>query len=373
MTRYRYVFADLLTDRTITELDLSGVSYDRRIIQPGSFRGSVGVPNGEIAERARKIQAGRTVCHVYRDADIWGTYLIWQVVPRSDERGRITLELRGATLESYFYRREIRTNLSFQRQGQLAVARGLIADMQSRLAGHIGLTTPAAQGGDGVLISRAYRRSEAATFGKRLEELASADGGFEYMIRTYLDPDTGRRVRAWTAARPRLGQASSDHVFTQPGDVITWSYPADATQGATSWQTRGDKVQGSTGEGEPLMSDIVESSTLLSQGWPLLDATRDYTSERDRESLNGYARWWAASRSGVIGIPQVTVRLGEQVSFSPNALGDRARLVLVNPWFPLLDRAPTFSKSWRVVGIEVTPVSRQDGQERATLIFEEAS
>lgn len=374
MARHRYVFADLRTDRTITELELSGVTYDRRIIQPGSFRGTLPIPNASVAERARKIQPGRTVCHVYRDADIWGSYVIWQVVPRSDERGRITLELRGATLESYFHRREIRARLDYPATAQVAIARDLIARMQSRPEGNIGLTTPTRPGAsDGASMTRSYRRSEAATYGKRLEELASALDGFEYMIRTYVDPGTARRVREWVAAVPRLGDPSGDHVFTQPGNVITWSYPADATVGATSWQARGDKVQSASGEGEPLMSEVFEATALLDDGWPLLDATRDYTSERDRKALDGYARWWSQTRSGVVGIPQVTVRLGASAGFTPNALGDRARLVLSNPWFPVTDRAPTFTKSWRVVGIEVTPASRQDGRERAVLIFEESS
>lgn len=375
---YRYVFADLLTDQTMGELDLTGVTYDRRIIQPGTFRATIPIPSEEVARKAQRIfprdesdrsrGEGRTVVHVYRGADIWGTYIIWQTVLAGDERGRITVQLQGATLESYLYQREVRTDLTFTQDDQLDIARALLGEMATRPEGDVGLVLAA--GTSGVLRDHTYRRSEAATYGQRLEELAARLDGFEYLIRTYVAG--GQRVREWVPGYPRLGQVEVDHVFTQPGNVLSWSYTGDALMGATSWQTRGETVEGDlTVDSEPLMSDPVDADAYLTAGWPLLDKTVDYSSVRVKATLDAYAAWWAATRAGSVRIPQVSVRLPAQTGFTPNRLGDFARLALVNEWFPVVDGRPTMSRDWRVIGMEVTPPERGDDVEAVKLIFEE--
>lgn len=378
--RYRYVFADLLTDRTICELPLTGVSFDQRIIQPGSISATIPVPNRATAEQARKVVPslpeethtgpGRTVVYAYRGTEIWGPYLIWSAIPQSDDRGRISVALQGATLESYLDHVEIREDLVYTGADQISgIAAGLVADMQSDPAADLGLTITAPA--SGTLRDRTYKRSEAASYGARLAELANVDGGFEYMVRAYISG--GVRVREWIAA-PQLGNATTDHVFTQPGNVVKWAYGSDASAAATSYQTRGDTVQEDVAaESEPLMSTASagDASALLAAGWPRLDRTVDYQGVTVQSTLDGYARWWATTRPGVVRIPEVTVRLGAGQSFSAGQLGDYARLSLVNDWFPRVDRKPTFTRRWRVVGAEVTPPSRETGQELMRLIFAE--
>lgn len=379
-TRYRYVFADLLTDRTICELPLTGVSFDQRIIQPGTFRGTIPIPNRATAEQARKViptlpeethtGPGRTVAYVYRGAEIWGPYLIWSATPQSDERGRITVPIQGAGLESYLDHVEIREDLAYSGADQTSgIAAGLVAHMQSDPQADIGLTVTAPA--SGTLRDRTYKRSEAASYGARLIELANVDGGFEYMVRAYVG--SGGRTREFLAMT-QLGSADTDHLFSQPGNVLAWSYGSDATSAATSYQTRGDTVSDDVAaSSEPLMSTVGagQASALLAAGWPRLDRTVDYQSVTEQPTLDAYARWWAATRPGVVRIPEATVRLDERTSFSPGQLGDYARLKLVNDWFPRIDRRPSFSRRWRVVGAEITPVSRENGQEQCRLIFAE--
>lgn len=370
MATYRYVFADLLSDLTLDEMKVQGVKFDRRIIMPGTFKGILPITDSSLADRARRFVEGRTVVHVYRGRDIWGTYLLWTITPQSGERGQVTLNLQGATLESYLHRREIRQDLSFVQQDQLAIARGLISSMQAAASGDIGLTVDTTL--SGVLRDRPYLRSEAATYGQRLEELANLIDGFEYTVRTFVDPSTQQRVRQFVTGYPTIGQQRVDHVFAKPGNVISWSYPGDATRGGTSFQTRGDTVEEDvTEDSQPLMSNVWNADELLAGGWPLLDVTEDRQSVTDVGTLDEWAQSLRERLSGSVRIPQATVRLYEDTSWSPNRLGDRVRLTLVDEWWPRKDGAPTFSKSWRVVGAEITPVSRDDGQESAKLIFEE--
>lgn len=379
---YRYVFADLLTDRTITELDLTGVTFDRRIIQPGSFRAIIPIPNRQVADQVRTVfpperywpppaGPGRTLVHVYRGADLWGTYLIWSAAPSGDDRGNIQVEVQGATLESYLDHRQIWADIPpFTQVDQTAIARALIAHMQaSGGSASIGLQTPAAP--LSVARDRTYRASEAASYGQRLAELANVVAGFEYMIRTHHDPGAGGRVREFVTGHPHLGQRLTDHVFARPGNILTWSYPSDAASAATRWRGRGDTANDDVAaDSQPLLGGIHSANGLIAAGWPYLDHTEDYQGVTQVSTLDDYARWWRDTRSGVIRIPQATVRL-DQTSFTPNNLGDHARLIISDDWFPLDAGSPTFTVRWRVVGIEITPVSRDNGQETASLIFAE--
>ncbi|TDD90768.1 hypothetical protein [Actinomadura rubrisoli] len=376
---WRYEFADLLTDRPIATLALTGVSFDRRIIQPGAFKATIPVPNRRVAEQARRIAAplpeeghtgpGRTVVHVYRGArDLWGTYLLWTATPSGDERGRISVELQGASLESYLDHREIWADLTYTSVDQTTISTALVGHMQA--AGgpaSIGLTTASVP--SGVLRNAAYKASESNTYGAKLAELANVDGGFEYMIRTY-HGDAGR-VREFAAA-PVLGQDTTDHRFTRPGNVLSWSYPSDATTAATRWRARGDAVSDDlAADSEPLLSNIQTADPMIAAGWPYLDRTVDYQGARTVTDLDAYARWWRDTRSGVIRVPQATIRLDAKTAISPHRLGGYARLTIADDWFPLdADGRPTFSVRWRVVGLEVTPETRSAG-DVARLIFAE--
>ncbi|WP_017578600.1 hypothetical protein [Nocardiopsis valliformis] len=376
MSFYRYQFCDLVTDRPIAELDLGGVRFDRRICQAGAFSGSVPVTSPEVADKVAKVAGrrdndltsgpGRTVVHVWRGDRIWGTYLIWSAEPKADAQGRVTVDLNGASLESYLHHREIRSDTSFAGVDQLRIARTLVQRMEASRP--IGLV-PADARNSGVVRDAVYLASEALTYGDALEDLSSHEEGPEWMVRTVVRG--GERIREFVVAQ-RLGSTQTEHVFTQPGNVLGWSYPADATDAATSWQARGDAPETDPEEeAEQVLSRIWADPRFAENGWPLLDRTVDAPGITDRDTLDDHARWWARRSSGAVRFPQVTVRLDEQSTFTPDHLGDRARLTLVNDWFPLVNGRPTFSNSWRVIGVEVTPATRGQGQDTATLIFEE--
>lgn len=372
MTLHRCVVADFLSDTTLTEMDLKVDTCQRRIIVPGAFRASYPITSAAEGEKARKIVPGRTVIHVMRDYDIWGTYLIWYAEPSMDDKGTITLQLQGSSLESYAYRRKIRANLTYTGQDQITIARALLTHMASRPEGDIGLTLMG--GTSGVSRDAAYKTSESITYGERLEQLANTTDGFEYMVRSYIDPNTGQRTREWVWATT-LGSPGVTRDITQPGKIKAWSYPDDAIQAATAWQTRGDTIHDDLGtDSEPLMSTVYEDAAKLAAGWPLLDRTEDYSKVKVQSELDAYAQQLRDTRSGSVSIPRIVVHFDADFSINPNYLGDTARFTLVNDWFPLgPDGAPTFSKAWRIVGMDIKPPAGADQEERAELIFEEAA
>lgn len=379
---YRFVAADLLTDAYVADLPLKDVSFERKIIEPGTLSATIEIPNRDIADLVARViprhpddlstGPGRTVVHVIRSGVIWGTYVIWAASVSQQGRGPVQVGLQGSTLESYLNRVLILNDLGpYEEADQVEIARNLLASMQSDPAADIGLALQ--PGTSGVLRDRTYLASENVSYGQRLAELAVVDDGFEYIVHTSLDQGTGARSRSWQWGYPRLGSIDSNHVFGQSGDVLSWQEDIDSTRGATRWQTRGETVNTDVAdESVPLTSDIYPAQAHLDAGWPRLDATVDYSTVSEVDTLNAYAAMWAATRAGAVRVHQATVRLPVDTAFSPANLGDYVRLMLVNDWWPIEGSVASFSKSWRVIGMGVKPPSRDSGLEECTLVFEEA-
>ncbi|GAA1455753.1 hypothetical protein [Nocardiopsis tropica] len=375
---YRYQFVDLRTGAHIADLPLSGVTYDRRICQAGTFSGSMPIANAALASRAARVVPrtpadltrgpGRTVVHVWRDGALWGSYIIWSATVSSDTRGRVTLTVQGAGIESWLHRMAITNDLDYQQVDQLDIARGLAAHAENKPGAvtrwrGIGLTTggPASSG---VLRDRYYEASDYASYGERLEQLSEVIGGPEWMIRTYPN-STGQIVKEFYTA-PQIGDPTRVHVFAQPGNVLTWRYLVDATDATTHHLVRRASTE-DTGLG---WAHRPFSTPHMDAGWPILETVREYPTVRNSAVGAEYAAWWAAYRSGSAHTLEVTVRMPEHPTLTPPRIGEHARVILINPWFPPTDTgAPTVDEYRRVIGMQVR--APDDGaQETATLLFE---
>ncbi|MER6942480.1 hypothetical protein ABT294_00530 [Nonomuraea sp. NPDC000554] len=379
---YKYNFCDLKTDDFITNLDLDNVSYTRLIGEPGSFTATVDVTSPEIADAVARVVPrwvehpsepdslstgpGRSVVHVYRNGVVWGTYAIWKAVVQGDGRGALKVTLTGASLESYLNAVEIRSTLTYSDTDQLDIARDLIASMQELTHANIGLTVQA--GASGVLRDRTYAAGEGGTFGQRLKELGDVENGFEWMIHTS-DPGTGARVREVRFGYPRLGVAA-DHVFQQPGNVLSFSQEIDALRGATSYRARGESVSSDASTAStPLMSAEANADQHLSAGWPRIDRTLDYSTVKEVDTLNAYAQRYATERPGAVRVHQISVRL-DDTEWTPANLGDTVRIMLANDWWPITGGGASFDHRWRVIGVQVRATSRNSA-EVATFTFQE--
>lgn len=359
MPEYTYRFANLLSDSDIAELELSNVKFDRRIIQPGSFTATIPVTNLDTADQVKKIVPARTVVHVYRDADIWGTYIIWQVRVSSSSRGPVVVNLTGATLESWLYKRIIDIDVSFEDEDQYDIARTLLDNAQTgwtpyESAANLGII--ASSNMSGVLRDRTYRLSDGISVGQRLEELANVDNGFEYMIQTYSDLSLGYRVRKLVLAET-LGEGYGDVVFAYPGSILSYEIDYDAADSATAFWTRGDTIDDdTTGSSQSLITPAPAlSAEYLENAFPHLDKVIDYTSVTLLQTLENYAIWWRDNRSGIWVVPVITINTVDVPTIiTPNTLGSSAQFTIEDEFF----RHGDFSYEGRVVGIEVQPPER---------------
>lgn len=362
---YTYRFANLLSDSDVAELDLTNVKFDRRIIIPGSFSATVVVSNADVATQVRKVVPGKTVVHVYRDADIWGTYIIWSARVQS-QRGSTQVELSGSTLESWFYRRIVDMDINYNQIDQIQIMRDMISKAQ--IGWHpypensnLGITVM--DGSSGVLRDRKYLKTEAASYGQRIEELANVDNGFEYMIRTYID-DTGKRRREMVWGYPILNESNFAFNYFYPGNISSYELTYDATDAGTAFWARGDTVETDyTEDAQPLMTSFpVLASDYMKAAWPHLDKVIDYSSVTNIKTLEDYAAFWAQTRAGILVIPQIEV-VPYNYGFNPNLLGSTATFTITDHYFPLNDKGePTYSGQFRVIGVEVTPNQKGSGE-----------
>lgn len=364
MAEYTYRFADLLSDADVAELELSNVRFDRRIITPGAFSGSITVTNSDMANQVKKVVPAKTVVHVYRDADIWGTYIIWQVRVRSSSRSGVQVEFQGASLESFFYRRLLDLDQTYNDVDQFDIARDLVSIAQTGWmpypnAPQLGIiSNPAVM--SGVLRDRSYYITDAATVGQRLEELANVDNGFEYMINTYVDSDAGLRVREFVLAE-QLGSENIDVTFSYPGSIDSYEIQMDATAAATAFWTRGDSIQDDvTADARALMTlEPALAEEWLDAGFPHLDKVIDYSTVIELSTLEAYAQWWKDNRAGVFSIPIISINTTDIATLiTPSSLGTEAQFTILDEYFTLVGGVPEFSSVHRIVGIEVNPPQR---------------
>lgn len=376
MAEYSYRFADLLTDRDLSELELSGVTFDRRIIQPGTFQGNITVADPATAQAVRGIIPARTVVHVYRDEEIWGTYIIWQKQIESAQRGGVKVTFQGSSLESYLYRRIVDFNVTYTHVDQIDIAKSLLTQMQVgwppyNSAADISLEYQ--DGNSGVFRDRTYLITEAASVGQRLEELADVDDGFEYMIDVYVDPNLGERRRIWKWGYPQLGQTEVAWSFEQPGNITSLTITEDASDSGTAFWARGDSAgDDATVDSQPVMTPAPTfAANFLNLGFPHIDVVADYSSVKELTTLQQYAAWWAANKGGIILIPEIEVRPSNDDNqiISPSRLGDYANISIENVYFPLnTDGSPSYSGHLRIVGIEVTPGERGSAEKMKLVI-----
>lgn len=377
---FRYVLRDW-GGTYLDDLELSNVRFDKRILQAGTFSANIPIPNRTIAQRVARviprdqegtggitdlsIGPGVITCEIYRDGEPWGEYWITATKTSRSRGSSPEIQLRGSTMDAYMLHVEIQELIEYAGEDQIAIARALISHMQGQP--HANLNLILQTGTSGQLRDHTYQPDES-TYGQRLLELAQLEGGFEWTINHTLGASLERH---WVWGYPTLGSAEVAHVFVDSpggGDILEWDEEADALRGATSWRARGgtdpaQAVDASTSS-TALISAPHAATAYLAAGWPRLDRTLNYSSVIVQQTLEDYASYWAAAAPGALRVDSVTVALGAEPSFTPNSLGDKARLFFNNEW-----HLP-HSRVRRIIGVGITPTSRQSGKEEAQLIFE---
>lgn len=350
MPAYRYLLTDLLTDQTLAVLPLRGVTFDRRISRTGSLQAAMDAPNAEQVAIAKLLHAyaGRSALWVYRDNALWWGGIPWTVQARQGPRGGVQATVQAATFDSYAHRRRLYLDAIYAGVDQGVIIPDLWRKLQADPRGDIGMV--AEDQPTGVLRDRTYLAADHARVGALIEQLGDVIDGPEHTIDVFLDAN-GNRVKRLRVA-DRLGLTTPRAVFqravTGGGRVVEWEHTADAVDGGTTFQTRGDAPNGNVGEDvQPLLSAHQFRDDLLDAGWPLLDMTEDHTGVTDTATLDGHAEALAQTNAGALPVSGYTVEIGN-TGWSPNRIGDAVRIKMDDLWHDGVDLTV------RPVGVSVT-------------------
>lgn len=355
-SHYRVLLCDLRTDHRLAVLPLTDVSLDDYIGKAGSFSGTIPVPNEHTAALLRPILTpGRTGIWVERDGAVWWGGVLWTTAIQSDERGFSSVAIQAGTWDTYLDHRIVYHSQEAKDADQFEIARGLVDYVQSLPGGDIGITYDA-DAVSGVKRDRTYSRYDLPKVRELLDKLATASDGFEWRIASRSDPTTGERVKRLELGHPVIRTGATTLVLDHPGPVLTYAFPVDATVQANVWQSRGASTnQNQAAASKPLMSQLIANDEDIEAGWPRLDGGSDYSSTEDQKVLETHAQADAAAALRPLTIPEITVRLGEQIT--PDLLGRTVRVRIRDMWWPA-----GFDERYRVVGIAVTPPERGRGE-----------
>lgn len=368
MATHRYLLADPVTDLLLGPVPLSGVSYGRRISTQGDFSGTLPVSTPRLGELARALMdrplalyAERTVTDSagrFRRSDLWWGGLVWAPKPARGSRGGTTVDLTGATFESYPAQRRIWSDLDYTGQDRVDVLRDLWARMQAEdttgNTGTIRVETPAGPvvGGDGWYES--WAGTDSVTYGDAMTQLTGVDPGFEWTVDVWREPDGSRHRRL--RAAPLLGRPATEvrHLLCSPATLVSYEMPVDHTLNATHALGRGTPPDGAA-DTLPIVSPLLVDADAVAAGVLRVDAVVDVASDVDDVVISHAQALLRAGRSPA----SVTVRLPEAASFSPANLGDYGRVIIEDPLFP----GGRWDDTTRVIGVKVTPEGRGQGEE----------
>ncbi|MER7206330.1 hypothetical protein ABT340_04625 [Streptosporangium sp. NPDC000239] len=377
---WRFTVHDFLTGGYRGDITPSQCTFDRRIAAPGNWTGTVPIPNATEGRRIDEIiprdvtdlrsGPGRIVVHCWRQGVLWGIYWIHTAVTERSERGTVTMQLQGTTLDGYLHSVALTADLALEGD-QLDVARALVLHMQATPGSDIGLSLQPGLSG----VERDLEARVDDFYGRVLENYARATNGFESVVNPRVVD--GAIIRSMEFGSPKIVNPDGEHVFVEAvdgGDIVTWREQRSALLGGTRYGVVG---------GTPPATDVTRNSSAVrsglvvtphvAAGWPIVDKRIPHpTASTDLPTLDDYAAYWASRAPGAPPVFSASVILGTGSTLGPNSLGDMARFILHNPRYPLTaEGGASFNLRQRLLAWSITPSTRGVGKDRVDLVTEQ--
>ena len=278
MSGYRVLYLSTASGQVLGELPVSKFGFTESLNEPGSFEasmpletalggrlaGSVGRPELSASDFAPD---GRTTVVVVSDGvPVWAG-LLWGM---HADLASGSLMVSGSGLLSYFGRRLITEDTSFDTTEQTEIAWSLIDTAQS-VGGSMGITD--ASSATGVLRDRTYLRFDAITVLRALQNLAAVNNGFDF--RVGLSWSGGLLVRSFETSYPQSGRSTAivldaaynlaDVAVKMDGSKVNTVAYADGAPGSTRQAVTNAALEAAIPRLETVASfpSVQEESTLL--------------------------------------------------------------------------------------------------------------
>ncbi|MEV6624431.1 hypothetical protein AB0M83_35340 [Amycolatopsis sp. NPDC051106] len=365
---HTYLISDLVTNRTLAEVPLTGVKYSKKLGASGTLSATLSLGDARIRaiDPYDLSTPGRRVVYVLRDSrPVWGG-LVWT---RKFDSESQQISLGCADFWSYFEHRKVlpvlpaaafedphfvaKQKVEWKNTDQNTIARNLVELAQSHPGGNIGVTFPD-RDLSGIRLDRTYFGYQNASVGDALRKLSQLYDGPDVMFDVGPPDRDGRPTRLMRLGTPRLGQQGSAHVWEYGGNLLGYGWPSDGTRMATRTFASGDGIE--TG----MLVAVAEDRVRYPDGWPLLETEYGYSSVTDPDQLASHARSdQAVSRLPVV-LPTLTVHGGLPPTVAEIGLGDDARVVIKDDF-----HAGGLDTLMRIVALDVTV--GDDGREGVAL------
>jgi hypothetical protein len=353
--RWTYIFGDLVTNRILGQVPLSGVSLGSQLNAAGQFSATVKLSDpmvrkafaGVAATIGGTIPTARTIVYVDLDGALLPeSYIVWGTSYDSPTQ---VATLTGVGVWSYYSQRVLWWGPSYTNEDQLSIVEDLFYQAQSKPGGGIGLIGSGAL--SGVPISVAFDPSQLITIDRAVQTLAtqSDTAGFDYSITAAYDVNH-LPAKTLTLAYPRSGRVTgSTNLTVDAGESTSLGYvwTTDSTQQAIT----GYGVGAGSGPNAQLRADW-HYGPLITAGYPQLDGVLQRSDITDPATLAGVSRTWTAARAYPVELPVITVGIDSQVTpFGSYAIGDDFRVVIPpDPWF-----VNGVDEYLRLIAMTVTP------------------
>lgn len=328
MAEYRYLAHDLRTGARLGEVPLGGVAYGDRLNRAGDLTATLDLAaRSSTGARLSTSLLGatiprRTVIWVQADTRLMDGYIVWN---RSTTNGGRTLQLRCASLWSYFAKRRLTVDKSYAGVDQITIARDLINWAQSRPGGHIGVAAGVELSGvvrDRQPLAWHYERKVISTL---IEQLAEVVDGFDFAITADFAADVPEAT--FRCYYPRRGRRAQDSgiVFraARNGNIVDYTHDEDGTDGLTTLYGIG------AGEGTDMLLNTRSDTSLIDAGFPLQEDTISFKDVSVMDTLDGHVEAELGHRAQT----PVTWRLivdpdDVSVPFGAWTVGDDVRVVI---------------------------------------------
>lgn len=371
MADYRYIATDARSGVGLGDLPLSGVQWSEELGGGGDVSGSLDLAT--LTSTGQRLTDQFLTASTPRRVRLWverDGHLVWSgfIWRRTRPRGSTGLiQIVATSTYSFFDRIRLTDAKAYTAVDQFDVVRDLIGWALARPGGDIGVALGTET--SGVLITReplawGYERK---VIGELIDELASADNGFDLAIEpAYVADVPTDTLRLYSPRRGRRIEQAGIVFFAagaRGGNLIDWEVQEDGTEAATTVWGVG------AGEGESMLLTVATRTDLIDAGYPLAETAITYKSISDPATLLGLT------------VAEVE-RLGDtplqwSIDVDPDDLstpfgawqvGDDALIRIDDDWrFPAgINGEPGLEAAQRIMGQTVT-VSDDGGPDGVTL------
>jgi hypothetical protein len=334
VSRWTYLISDLLTEKIVGELPLSGVSMTKTLNGAGQLKAKLKVTQSligqmDVYDLTRPV---RRVIYALRDGTPWWGGIIWAAAYDSATQ---EMDIGAADFWSYFDHRKVLETLSagpwatsyiagfskvYTQIDQNEIARGLVTLAQAHPGGDIGIVVDTAL--SGTLRDRTYEGFDLTYTGQALRDLSAVNDGPDIRFDVGGLDTSGRVPRLMLTGTPFLGQQGNPHVWDHGGNMLSYTWDVGGGVMATRAFAQGE------GDARGTLIAVSEDTTRYADGWPLLETDDVFEGVTVDATLQDHADTLRQNLSLPLSTLTLQVRGDRSPTLTEYAPGDTGRAVI---------------------------------------------